>query len=91
MYKRAATRVKIVREDGTEIYLKAVLILHNSWLEVKGWFVERDYKPASGPWDPASRGSVRKKPMNRIYPEGTIKYIEINDEKVDMRKFKKVN
>jgi hypothetical protein len=27
--------------------------------------------------------------VNRIYPEAAVRYVEINNEKVDLRKFKK--
>jgi len=95
MYNRAAANVKIVLKDNSysreHIYLRAVLTLHNSWLEVKGIQVTRDYKPKSGPHDTASRGTIKPKPVNRIYPEAAIHYVEINNEKVDLRKFKKEN
>ena len=93
MYNRAATQVKIVLKDNSysreHVYLRAVLTLHNSWLEVKGIQVTRDYKPKSGPWDSAKLGMRKAKPVNRIYPEAAIHYVEINNEKVDLRKFKK--
>jgi hypothetical protein len=94
MYNRAAAQVKIVLRDNSDyarehVYLRAVLTLHNSWLEVKGIHVTKDYKPKSGPWDPAERGTRKAKPVNRIYPEAAVRYVEINNEKVDLRKFKK--
>lgn len=49
----------------------------------------RDYRPKSGPYDKASRGTIKAKPVNRIYPEAAIRYVEIENEKVDLRKFKK--
>lgn len=95
MYNRAASEVKIVlRADDMcreHKYLRAVLTLHNSWLEVKGIQVTRDYKPKSGLYDTASRGTRKAKPVNRIYPEAAIRYVEINNEKIDLRKFKKEN
>ena len=93
MYNRAAAKVKIIlRADDMareHVFLRAVLTLHNSWLEVKGIQVTRDYKPKSGPYDTASRGTIKPKPVNRIYPEAAVRYVEINNEKVDLRKFKK--
>ena len=93
MYNRAAPQINIVLKENdmsrNHRYLRAVVTLHNNWLEVKGMQVTRDYRPKSGPYDKASRGTIKAKPVNRIYPEAAIRYVEIENEKVDLRKFKK--
>ena len=93
MYTRKAEKVRIVfTERGEHIFIKASLTLHDSWLEVKGRQVDRDYVPAVG--DPkwgskAVRGTIVDGQADHIYPESAIKYIDVNNKKVDLRHFKK--
>jgi len=89
MYNRKAETVtiKLSKEAGTNKFVKAVLTLHDSWLEVIGWRVERDYDAREEVR--AHRGVVQKQPVNRIYPEAAIQYIEIDNTKVSMRQFRK--
>lgn len=90
MYSRKAQTVKIYLKDrGNHMFIRAVLTMHNSWLEVRGKQVAREYSPGSGSWDPPKKGIIADAKADHIYPEAAIQFIEINDEKVDLRHFKK--
>lgn len=91
MYHRKAETVtiKLSKDMGTNKFVKALLTMHDSWLEVIGWKVEMDYQPAVGNYSKAVRGRVQQQPVNRIYPEAAIVYLEIDNTKVSMRQFKK--
>ncbi len=92
MYTRIAQHVliKFKGDGGRHQFLRAKLRMHNTWLEVEGWQVRRDYKIADYRWQRNERGEVTKEMKNYIYPEGSILLIEVDNKKVDLRKYKKV-
>lgn len=91
MYSRNAQKVKIhiKGRDATHTYLRATLTMHNSWLEIRGQRIKREPYKAKQSWDKSSRGVIGKDTEDRIYPEASIEFIEVDDKKVDMRQYKK--
>jgi len=91
MYHRKAQHLIIRFTDNRamdQVFVRARLTLHESWLEVQGWQVKCEHETKTS-WKKGRKGVIVSKEMHRIYPEAAVLFVNIDEEKIDMRRYKK--